>query len=642
MPAYRTRDAPLRSKSPAFPLSRPGPLRTAHNSTQRKLTDASPACACARPTALEVSTDAPLPPTVSIISPTPRAFTFPINDTRFPTTPSSSPFEPTLKSIPSTPPPVRPFSPTSSIGSDSTLSVPDSASVFSAPESTLSVPDSYVYSSPSAPASSQGSSHRRRRSTASDIGERRPKKGDDDYIKRPENAFILFRRAACGELQAARGTEGASGPVKKERQADLSKTISQQWKSLTPEERQKWEDLAKEKKKEHEAMYPNYVYRPQRNKGKKNKKGKSRKCDEQDTDGESFSFLLPVSSPSRSLSRDNATGGHGHGRRAVSAPTPPAAFQTIQLPTVWMPSCPTSPHNSRRLSPCPASPTLVPRISGRSPAPIANIPPPTESAPLTTLDYAPHDDLFLASCETLTMYDENGQPINVPYQNMHYQMSANDGPLVQSLSIPRDSCSMPHNMMSPAESIASTLVSPSECSTLVSPSECSTLVSPSDYSEYSMASSSTCASFTPQDALRMMSLSLKDVPENVGAEDDLSDLPMPYSFWPAPDTLWANMDTLVNEDFNIGSIPPVELGLAQFEALTAGSSSSSSSSSCTIQPDAEAERERYEHEQFEREQFDQHDPYAPPMPEEHDFHVHDATPGLEHYPGVYAHDSMNW
>ncbi|EJF58387.1 high mobility group box domain-containing protein, partial [Dichomitus squalens] len=80
---------------------------------------------------------------------------------------------------------------------------------------------------------------------------------------RPENAFILFRRKKCEERQAAQeDDDGASGPVKKQRQADLSKTISQQWKSLPPEERQYWEDLAKEKKKEHEAMYPNYVYRP--------------------------------------------------------------------------------------------------------------------------------------------------------------------------------------------------------------------------------------------------------------------------------------------------------------------------------------------------------------------------------------------
>jgi len=95
-------------------------------------------------------------------------------------------------------------------------------------------------------------SHRRRRSTVSDIGERRPKKGDEDYIKRPENAFILFRRKCCEDRNLAQGAgeagEGDGSAPKKQRQADLSKTISQQWKSLSAEERQYWEDLAKEKK----------------------------------------------------------------------------------------------------------------------------------------------------------------------------------------------------------------------------------------------------------------------------------------------------------------------------------------------------------------------------------------------------------
>ncbi|KAH9887956.1 hypothetical protein C8Q73DRAFT_656285 [Cubamyces lactineus] len=578
MPAYRTRDASARN--------------------------------------LEVSTDAPSLPTVSIVSPTPRAFTFPINDTHFPTTPSSSPFEPTLKSIPSTPPPLRTFSPTSSIGSDSSLSVPDTLS---------------VYSSPTAPAASQASSHRRRRSTASDIGERRPKKGDDDYIKRPENAFILFRRKCCEERQAAREEEeSASGPVKKQRQADLSKTISQQWKSLSHEERQYWEDLAKEKKKEHEAMYPNYVYRPQRNKDKKGKKGKSRKDGDQDTDAESFSFLVPVSSsPSRSLSRDFGSGGHGHGhgRRAVSAPTPPAAFQPIQLPTVWMPSCPTSPR-------------LIPRISGRSPAPpVANIPPPTESAPLTTFDYAPHDQLFMGNYAMHSLYDEhgnaydaNGEPINGTYQNDVYQIPDHAGMpgnhILHPLSIPRDpSCGMHSSVMSPAESIASSLLSPADsiASSILSPSE--TYAS----GTFSSGSSQGAPPFTPDDAIRMMSLSApKDVPENVDPEADGSE--MPFGFWPPTEALWANMESLMNEDFNLGAIPPVELGLAQFEPVpfTQATTASSPSSSGTIRPDSDHEREEF----------------VQMSTEEHDFHdapTSSATPGLDGFSGMYTYDSStNW
>ena len=87
-------------------------------------------------------------------------------------------------------------------------------------------------------------------------------------------------------------------------------------------------------------MYPNYVYRPQRSKASKCKKGKGRKAPtegEQETDPETYSCLLPVSLPSSSSSSSN------HQGRARSAPTPPLTYQTIHIPTVYMPSCPPSP-----------------------------------------------------------------------------------------------------------------------------------------------------------------------------------------------------------------------------------------------------------------------------------------------------------
>lgn len=187
---------------------------------------------------------------------------------------------------------------------------------------------------PTAACGASPSSHKRRKSSVSSDLEHRPKKGDEDYVKRPENAFILFRRHCCEERQAA--ADEADTPAKKQRQADLSKTISQQWKGLAAEEKQVWEDRAKEKKKEHEQLHPNYVYRPQRSKGKK-----SKKFDE--ADGEhNISFMLPLSAPSApTLVR--------HGRSA-SAPTPPLGYQSIQLPNVYMPSCPTSPSMMARRS----------------------------------------------------------------------------------------------------------------------------------------------------------------------------------------------------------------------------------------------------------------------------------------------------
>ncbi|PBK90910.1 hypothetical protein ARMGADRAFT_1166578 [Armillaria gallica] len=225
---------------------------------------------------LEVTTDTPQPPTLAIISPTPRAFTFPtshnLTDSPYSSpSPSTSPFELAC----STP------------------------------------PSSYRTLSPATSSPSPTS--------------RRPKKGDEDYIKRPENAFILFRRKCCEDRQDT--------TTKKQRQADLSKTISQQWKGLSAEERQYWEQLAKEKKKEHEQMYPNYVYRPQRTK-KSNAAGKKSGGGRRESvDSEYMSFVLPM---------------RQHGRSS-SAPSP---YQSIQVPNVYMPA-----------PSCPTSPSLLPMIS---------------------------------------------------------------------------------------------------------------------------------------------------------------------------------------------------------------------------------------------------------------------------------------
>ena len=302
MPALRTRDTPSQCES--YELV-------------RSATDHSPS------TALEVITATIQPPSLAIVSPTPRAIAFPFNqtDTSPYASPTSTPFEPDLRKLtlsPSMPTLVRCQSPVSSSEPSSTTS--SRSSIFSTTPSTTSLS--------TFPASPSSSHKRRKSSTCSDL-ERRPKKGDEDYIKRPENAFILFRRKCCEDRQAAQEEAALDGPTKKQRQADLSKTISQQWKALSPEERLYWEELAKEKKKEHEQMYPNYVYRPQRSKDRKGKKGKRGEEGDSET---TISFVLPLCAPAV---------GKNHGRSS-SAPTPPPR-QTIQIPSVYMPSCPTSP-----------------------------------------------------------------------------------------------------------------------------------------------------------------------------------------------------------------------------------------------------------------------------------------------------------
>ena len=389
---------------------------------------------------LEVSQVTSSHPTVTIISPTPRAFQFPINVNDPYASPSSSPFEPDLKALSFTPPPPRPLSPTSSINSDS---------------SSLPSPTSTIHLSPQHTRQTQPPAlPKRRKSLGGDPVERRPRKGDEDYIKRPENAFILFRRKCCEERSGAEGPEdgqgGSAAPVKKQRQADLSKMISQQWKSLSQEERQRWEDLAKEKKKEHEQMYPNYVYRPQRSKPTKGKKGKGRKAlteGEQDTDPETYSCLLPVSLPSSSSSSSNR---QAQGR-ARSAPTPPLTYQTIHIPTVYMPSCPPSPALRSQRTPlpklsldhnAPARMTFIPDENLLMPQPFSQSPydPHLEVCALVPSSMMSTADLFIQNNEMFQgMFDLPGQ--NVP-------LSKNDS--LSSLSIPQtDSMLSPNDLVSP-------------------------------------------------------------------------------------------------------------------------------------------------------------------------------------------------
>ncbi|KIK55450.1 hypothetical protein GYMLUDRAFT_248699 [Collybiopsis luxurians FD-317 M1] len=180
-----------------------------------------------QPRPLEVTTDAPRLPALTIVSPTPRAFTFPITHNLDLSdspcfTPPNSPFEPELNSL--------------AISSSSSCTTSPLMRTLFLTSSLTSVLPSPIW-----------------KTSYSLL----------DYIKRPENAFILFRRKLCEERQAAEEA-AAVGMTKKQRQADLSKTISQQWKSLTPKERKYWEDLAKEKKEEHALKYPGYVYRLQR------------------------------------------------------------------------------------------------------------------------------------------------------------------------------------------------------------------------------------------------------------------------------------------------------------------------------------------------------------------------------------------
>ncbi|KAJ7467450.1 hypothetical protein B0H11DRAFT_2284397 [Mycena galericulata] len=89
------------------------------------------------------------------------------------------------------------------------------------------------------------------------------KQSDDAHVKRPENAFILFRRKCLEDSLSSGSNPGSHSEDVKAAKEDKT-SVSQQWKALSMEERAYWEALAKEKKREHEILHPNYVYRPRR------------------------------------------------------------------------------------------------------------------------------------------------------------------------------------------------------------------------------------------------------------------------------------------------------------------------------------------------------------------------------------------
>ncbi|KAJ7444668.1 hypothetical protein FB451DRAFT_75330 [Mycena latifolia] len=340
---------------------------------------------------LGVTTSAPQP-ALEIIAPTPRAFTFPTKHNLAYSSPANSPFEPDVGTralsaglsaeshhneellfphdlddrrqfqqefqedvkLGQALLPLSAFTRTLSPAAFSPSGAPASTSTFSAPPTSSTEP--VFISSPAAQVI--------RKSNSASPNPRRPKRGDDDYVKRPENAFILFRRRCCEERALSNSLSapptpsgspspslsappslatadapssgvgvGAASGKKKERQADLSKLISAQWKALSPAERAHWEALARERKREHEARYPGYVYRPRRaekrstpaasSSGASTSSGSGSGAVGKETNSERVEFIVPAPRQQRS----------------ASAPGPtPQPHQAVQVPDVYLPA----------------------------------------------------------------------------------------------------------------------------------------------------------------------------------------------------------------------------------------------------------------------------------------------------------------
>ncbi|KAF3984891.1 hypothetical protein FT663_05463 [Candidozyma haemuli var. vulneris] len=86
-------------------------------------------------------------------------------------------------------------------------------------------------------------------------------KSNPNRIPRPRNAFILFRQKYHQSV-LDESTEAKTNP-------EVSRELGRRWRSLSPQEREHWTNLAEEEKKNHAKKYPNYRYTPRRHgKGK--------------------------------------------------------------------------------------------------------------------------------------------------------------------------------------------------------------------------------------------------------------------------------------------------------------------------------------------------------------------------------------
>lgn len=76
-------------------------------------------------------------------------------------------------------------------------------------------------------------------------------------IPRPRNAFILFRQKHH-QLVLDESLVIRTNP-------EVSRELGRRWKELPPDEKEMWNQLAEEEKKNHAKKYPGYRYTPRRN-----------------------------------------------------------------------------------------------------------------------------------------------------------------------------------------------------------------------------------------------------------------------------------------------------------------------------------------------------------------------------------------
>ncbi|KAL5480611.1 hypothetical protein ACEPAI_1882 [Sanghuangporus weigelae] len=91
-------------------------------------------------------------------------------------------------------------------------------------------------------------------STSQSEAQSHARKREEGYIKRPSNAFILFRTDFVTQGRIPSSLESHS--------QNLSRIAGAVWKSMSEEEKAPWKKKAVEVKEEHKRMFPKYEYHP--------------------------------------------------------------------------------------------------------------------------------------------------------------------------------------------------------------------------------------------------------------------------------------------------------------------------------------------------------------------------------------------
>ncbi|KAL0578650.1 hypothetical protein V5O48_003350 [Marasmius crinis-equi] len=214
-----------------------------------------------------------------------------------------------------------------------------------------------------APGSPLGSEYSRTATPESPGQQPAGKRGEPDWVPRPQNSFFIFRGEFIKKHQRGGSEAGTASPDTADK--SLSRRAGDAWKRLSPEEKAEYGRRADAEKVRHAREHPDYRYRPTRTGKRKNRRPDTqphKKMKMIPSTASSNSRLLPARH--KALRAHTASPGHIEGpfgtfqphpqapqepllesrRRSISVP-PPFAFQRHQQPHLALGAVP---HGLRR------------------------------------------------------------------------------------------------------------------------------------------------------------------------------------------------------------------------------------------------------------------------------------------------------